>query len=228
MKGLLLIPLWLHSLIVCGQVNAHLEFVPQWQENPIPKEVFFSIGNTSDSLRISSLRVYLHTIQLEREGRVVWSSGKEHFLLDVFEKEPAEIVMATSELSKCDHISFVIGVDSMLQTTGAHSGALDPIHGMYWTWQSGYIGWKFEGEELSAGQSTAIQWHVGGYRAPYQTKRTARLKIGEVRGSIQCSIQIDQLLHDWRSIVPAEVMSPNDSAKLLADRFKTCFQIQQR
>jgi hypothetical protein len=45
---------------------------------------------------------------------------------------------------------------------------------------------------------------------------------------IQCSIQIDRLLHDWRSIVPAEVMSPNDSAKLLADRFQTCFQIKLR
>jgi hypothetical protein len=228
MKGLLLIPLWLHSLIVCGQVNAHLEFVPQWQESPIPKDVFFFIGNTSDSLRISSLRIYLHTIQLESEGRVVWSSGKEHCLVDVFEKDQAEIAMPKSELSKCDYISFVIGVDSTLQTTGAHSGALDPIHGMYWTWQSGYIGWKFEGEELSAGQSTAIQWHVGGFRAPYQTQRTVRLKIGEVGDSIQCSIQIDRLLHDWRSIVPAEVMSPNYYARLLADRFQTCFQIKLR
>jgi hypothetical protein len=205
-----------------------LEFVPQWQESPLPKDVFFFIGNTSDSLRISSLRIYLHTIQLESEGRVVWSSGKEHCLVDVFEKDQAEIAMPKSELAKCDYISFVIGVDSTLQTTGAHSGVLDPIHGMYWTWQSGYIGWKFEGEELSAGQSAAIQWHVGGFRAPYQTQRTVRLKIGEVGDSIQCSIQIDRLLHDWRSIVPAEVMSPNYYARLLADRFQTCFQIKLR
>jgi hypothetical protein len=225
MKPVFPILLYVISLNVFGQSFVSLNFIPMWQGTTISVDSVFSIVNSGDSLRVTALRFYVYNIQFESEGKVVWSSGDEHFLIDVFEKEGARIPAELFEQSKVDHLSFMIGVDSTLQTTGAHSGALDPIQGMYWSWQSGYINWKLEAEVFHAGQSNAIQWHVGGYRAPYQTQRTVRLKVMNDSDSIQCGLQLDTLLRDWRVIAPAEVMSPSDKAMVLSDRFQSCFQI---
>ena len=225
MKALLPILLCLISLKVFAQGLAGLTFIPMWQGKVISADSVFSIATSTDSLRISTLRFYVFNIQLESENRVVWSSGDEHFLIDVFEKDRTSILTKVPTKSTVDHLSFIIGVDSTLQTNGAHSGVLDPIHGMYWSWQSGYINWKLEAEVIHAGQSNAIQWHVGGYHAPYQTQRAVRLKLMNDADSIQCGLQLDTLLHDWRVIAPAEVMSPSDKAMELSDRFQSCFQI---
>ena len=225
MKAIFPILLYVISLNVFGQSFVSLNFIPMWQGNTVSADSVFSIGNSGDSLRISTLRFYVYNIQCESENRIVWSSGDEHFLIDVFEKDGTGILTKVPTKSTVDHLSFTIGVDSTLQTTGAHSGELAPIQGMYWSWQSGYINWKLETEIIHAGQSNAIQWHVGGYRAPYQTQRTVRLKVMDDADSIQCGVQLDTLLRDWRVIAPAEVMSPSDKAMVLSDRFKTCFQI---
>jgi hypothetical protein len=225
MKSVLPILLCFISLKVFAQGLAGLTFIPMWQGNTVCADSVFSIVNSGDSLRISALRFYVYNIQFESENRIVWSSGDEHFLIDVFEKDGTGILTKVPTKSTVDHLSFTIGVDSTLQTTGAHSGALDPIQGMYWSWQSGYINWKLEAEVVHAGQSNAIQWHVGGYRAPYETQRAVRLKVMNDSDSIQCGLQLDTLLRDWRVIAPAEVMSPSDKAMVLSDRFQSCFQI---
>jgi hypothetical protein len=211
-----------------SQSPIELQFIPTWKGVAIDEVPFCANFSETDSICLHVFRFYIHGIQFNSHGKRVWRSSSEHYLIDVEHDESMRLRFNLPDSISIDEVQFILGVDSVLQLNGAHSGVLDPIQGMYWTWQSGYIGWKFEGVELGAGQSTAIQWHVGGFRTPYQTQRTVRLKIGEVRDSKQCSIKIDWLLHDWRSIVPAEVMSPNDYARLLADRFQTCFQIQQR
>jgi hypothetical protein len=225
MKPVFPILLYVISLNVFGQSFVSLNFIPMWQGTTISVDSVFSIVNSGDSLRVTALRFYVYNIQLESENRVVWNSGEEHFLIDVFEKDGTSLPTKLPTKSTVDHLSFIIGVDSTLQTNGAHSGVLDPIHGMYWSWQSGYINWKLEAEVIHAGQSNAIQWHVGGYRAPYQTQRTVRLKVMDDADSIQCGLQLDSLLRDWRVIAPAEVMSPSDKAMVLSDRFQSCFHI---
>jgi hypothetical protein len=225
MKPVFPILLYVISLNVFGQSFVSLNFIPMWQGTTISVDSVFSIVNSGDSLRVTALRFYVYNIQLESENRVVWNSGEEHFLIDVFEKDGTSLPTKLPTKSTVDHLSFIIGVDSTLQTNGAHSGVLDPIHGMYWSWQSGYINWKLEAEVIHAGQSNAIQWHVGGYHAPYQTQRTVRLKVMDDADSIQCGLQLDSLLRDWRVIAPAEVMSPSDKAMVLSDRFQSCFHI---
>jgi hypothetical protein len=227
MKAVFLFLFVFFSLKVFGQGNACLTFIPRWKGKEIPVDSVFSIGSDGDSMRVSALRFYIYNIRFESENAAVWSSGNEHFLVDVFEESGASIPIKSSAQLKFDYLSFSIGVDSTLQTTGAQSGVLDPIHGMYWAWQSGYIAWKLEAELAHSAQSKKIQWHVGGFRAPYQAQRTVRLKLTEQLHPIKCGIQLDELLSEIERS-PAEVMSPNNTAMLLADRFQTCFKILPR
>ena len=56
-----------------------------------------------------------------------------------------------------------LGVDSVLNYNGVHEGALDPINGMYWTWQTGYINCKLEGNIICDSSRKSFEYHIGGY-----------------------------------------------------------------
>lgn len=70
----------------------------------------------------------------------------------------------------CNGIQFELGIDSADQNAGAQSGPLDPLMGMFWTWNSGYQSLKIEGySPLSEQPAHIVAYHIGGYRYPYST-----------------------------------------------------------
>ncbi len=61
------------------------------------------------------------------------------------------------------------GVDSLLQRGGVMDGDLDPVHGMYWTWQSGYIQFKLEGLLRDSAGERKLELHLGGFEGENKT-----------------------------------------------------------
>jgi hypothetical protein len=123
-----------------------------------------------------------------------------------------------------DELSFVVGVDSSLQVNGAHSGVLDAMEGMYWTWQSGYIHWKLEAEAKIGGNRKAITWHVGGYWQPFNTLRRVSLPVVSGRTHMKIGIDVFSLLAVKNSDIDYTIMSPSKHAMHLADQFQNAFQ----
>jgi hypothetical protein len=77
-----------------------------------------------------------------------------------------------------DEIQFSIGIDSLTNVSGAMGGDLDPVNGMYWSWQSGYINFKVEGNsEKSGAVHKDFQFHIGGYLKPFETLQTVILPL---------------------------------------------------
>ncbi len=72
---------------------------------------------------------------------------------------------------KLDKILFGFGVDSITQVSSIFKADLDPIHGMYWTWQSGYIQLKIECTALGSKlpENHAVQLHIGGFMSPHKS-----------------------------------------------------------
>ena len=63
---------------------------------------------------------------------------------------------------------------------GAIGGTLDPINGMYWAWNSGYVNFKIEGTStLSNARKNAFKFHLGGYQHPYNSYRAVLIKIDD-------------------------------------------------
>lgn len=60
-------------------------------------------------------------------------------------------------------IEFYLGVDSIHNHTGDQLADLDPINGMIWTWNTGYIFYKHEGNFISSvsGSSQPLVYHYG-------------------------------------------------------------------
>ncbi len=62
-------------------------------------------------------------------------------------------------------ISYLIGVDSTRNVSGAQTGALAETNGMFWEWNTGYIFLKLEGTSPQSGEADhVIQYHIGGFR----------------------------------------------------------------
>ncbi len=77
-------------------------------------------------------------------------------------------------------LSFTIGVDSLYNVSGVQTGDLDPVKGMFWTWNSGYIMAKLEGTSpVSSQPNNNFEFHIGGYKAGQNTVQKIILDLPE-------------------------------------------------
>lgn len=123
-------------------------------------------------------------------------------------------------------IYFMIGIDSLLNCSGAQDGALDPLYGMFWTWNSGYIMAKLEGiSPSSALPGHRIEFHIGGYRAPHMTQRMVTL---DLPAGSDITLVADAATW-FKGISFRQLpgfMTPGTAADRIADNYQHMFSIQ--
>ncbi len=87
----------------------------------------------------------------------------QYFLVNFDDSGSVELKLKAIP-STYNQIGFLLGVDSIRNVSGAQSGALDPAKGMFWTWNSGYIMAKLEGNSpLSNQTNNKFEYHIGGF-----------------------------------------------------------------
>jgi hypothetical protein len=97
------------------------------------------------------------------------NSSTTYHLIDFSDSASTSIELPVTA-GDCNGIRFQLGIDSIDQNRGAQTGALDPVKGMFWTWNSGYLSIKIEGYSPVSNQPAhVIAYHIGGYRYPYNT-----------------------------------------------------------
>jgi hypothetical protein len=102
-----------------------------------------------------------------------------YHLIDFADPSSTAVTMPVPE-GDYGEIRFQLGIDSADQTSGAKTGAQDPMKGMFWTWNSGYIAFKMEGRSPeSAEPAHTFSYHIGGYRSPYRIIRTLTLRLAD-------------------------------------------------
>jgi hypothetical protein len=126
---------------------------------------------------VNRFKYYLSNFQLKKKDGTEFRSS-ETFLVD--EDKPVSKQIHLKNISAGDYvsISFIIGVDSLHNCSGAQSGALDPVNGMFWTWNNGYIFLKLEGHSTASHSPGKIfEYHIGGYKPPSNCIRHVRLAL---------------------------------------------------
>ena len=139
-----------------------------------------------------------------------------------------------------NQLSFIIGVDSMHNVSGAQTGALDPINGMFWTWNTGYIFAKLEGRSpFSPALNQSVEYHIGGFRQGENAIRQVTLdfpgdQVLAFGDGKKTEIVIDVNLDQWFdgashiSIASTPVwMTPGGEALHIADNYATMFTIHE-
>jgi hypothetical protein len=121
------------------------------------------INANGDDYRVSVLKYYISNLQLySAEGKM--TAVPDSYIL-VNAADPSSLRQDVPGIPEGIYtgIGFTIGIDSTANYSGAKSGNLDPGKGMYWTWNSGYIFLKFEGESSrSTAKGGKISLHIGG------------------------------------------------------------------
>lgn len=219
--------LLLFFLLVAGRPSAPAQLVFAPVVDGVPMSLPHSLLDSSlnDSIEIDVLRFYIGPVELLQGGKLVYRLQRPYFLIDA--DAPASMQLALPAGMRYDSIRFGLGVDSLTSVSGVFSGDLDPVNGMYWTWQSGYINFKMEGSSQKMKTLNGrFQFHVGGYLPPFNTCRTLQVAAGK-DGRTVVQVDIPTLLKRINLAQTPVLMSPGEKAfgfaDMLAGVFKSAF-----
>jgi hypothetical protein len=117
---------------------------------------------------------------------------------------------------------------------GPQTGELDPMKGMFWTWNSGYIFAKLEGQsDSSHAPAHYFTYHIGGYKHIENAIRTVQLVIPKSSTNIH-KIVIDVDVLKWfnanhqLSIAHHPIChQPGKLATQFADNYSSMFSIAE-
>ena len=115
-------------------------------DSAVIKNADSTLIKNGDSIQLKSLKFYISNIELVNGDKVVWQQKNSFHLIDASKNESLQIPLKHQSNLNFTKIKFNLGIDSMVNVSGALGGDLDPTKGMYWTWQSGYINFKLEGK----------------------------------------------------------------------------------
>lgn len=157
----------------------------------------------SDQIKLTNMRFY---VALGNDSVV----ETEYQLIDMLEgKKTIEVK------SKAVPKFLYFGTDSLTNVASGFRGDLDPINGMYWTWNTGFINLKLEGE-IPDGE--IVEWHIGGYQVPYSTFVKFPLNAWDKKRKKNLTIDLEVLLKE-SSIVGTRIMRPGNDSKVIFDAF---------
>ena len=120
---------------------------------------------SNDSISITTFKAYITEIALKFDDGTTYSEPESYHLIDFTDEKSGIIVLPVPQEKSLAELSYSLGTDSLTNVSGVYDGDLDPIHGMYWAWNSGYINIKIEGTK----NGNDFAYHIGGYAAPYAT-----------------------------------------------------------
>ncbi len=183
---------------------------------------------------VTMFKYYVGNFRLKNiRGREYATKG--YFLINQEEKNSMQISIDNFPEGEYDTLIFTLGIDSMDNCSGAQSGALDPVNGMFWAWNTGYVFLKMEGKS-PASNSTArqLEFHIGGYKEPNNCIRVIRLplkhavKIGEKKNDIiKVQADVSHLFSAPNPVDFSKLSSVVDykNASTIADNYATMFKI---
>jgi len=172
------------------------------------------------SLSFSKVSVYLSNFCFYADGKRIHSAPEPQLVHLCNGRQMLAAIPVGA-----DAFSFALGIDSSIQVKGAMSGNLDPVHGFYWTWQSGYIHAKIEGLIAdSLGKTQELIWHIGGYQWPYNSIRNASRPLPQ--GNSILSLNLNAVLTEAPKREKLSVMLPGAAACKISDRIIYNFSIE--
>ncbi len=188
---------------------------------------------------VKTFKFYIHGVELRdsRTNSIVRLDKNEHYLINTTDAPGSFVILHVSP-SAYDGISFVVGVDSLRNTSGAQTGALDPAQGMFWTWSTGYIMAKLEGSSpVASTPNNVIEYHIGGFKGAESVLRRVSLKfppglLADVKQGSQSTVTISANINRWfsnsnsiRISQTPVAMTPGTLATQIADNYAGMFTV---
>jgi hypothetical protein len=190
----------------------------------------------AEQYSLTKFKYYISNVSVNNIGNS--SAEKESYHL-IDESKPASLSFSYSGLLDLySALNFTIGVDSLRNVSGAQTGALDPLNDMFWTWNTGYIMAKMEGNSpQSAVVNNKVEYHIGGFSGANNVLKKLSLtlpagkalnvregKVSEI--IIECDIdKWWQIPNDIKITADPVCTTPGALAKKIADNYSKMFTI---
>ncbi len=158
------------------------------------------INDNGDTFVVKELKYYLSNFKLIGDGNDNYTIPESYALVDEL-KTANTFTYQGIPAGKYKSLELTIGVDSTRNVSGAQSGDLDPMLGMFWDWNTGYIMAKIEGFSSSiptANQSLSI--HIGGYHGDFNATRKVTINLSQtliVGDKTNSSITLNADINKW-------------------------------
>lgn len=204
-----------------SQDNGSIRFVPVFHGERI--ELNKKYLHNEQWFQFENLRFYISDLRISAENYNWIDSTKIH-LMDLADSTSLHI---KHSINSPNSISFNIGIDSSTNVSGILDGDLDPIKGMYWAWNSGYINFKLEGKSsLSANPDNSFEFHLGGYLQPFPTIQLVEIPLNSKDQNIVIEIEISTFLQKADLSSKNSLMIPGKEAMELSKILPLLFKIQ--
>lgn len=182
-------------------------------------------SHSEGTIKFKTLKFYLSDLKILDRGEIIFIDPVKFHLVDLEDNNSLSIPFPAGKSSQYSTISFTLGVDSITNVSGIYGGDLDPIHGMYWTWQSGYINFKLEGSHSTfQSESKDFEFHLGGYQYPFNAMQEISLatKGGQIN---EIKLDLLEFMNDVDLAQRNHIMSPCSEAVRLSKILSKCFHV---
>ena len=194
------------------------------------------VNELGQSYTVTNFKYYISNIKLTGTDGKTYCKNEGYYIIK--QDDPGTWIAELDDVPSASYssISFMIGVDSLHNCSGAQSGVLDPINGMFWTWNTGYIFMKLEGKSpASKSPGHIFEYHIGGYKEPTNFIRTASLTFSkepmrinpDKATSIYIKTDVSKILNGHDQIDFSKMSSVTDfhNSDKIADNYKNMFSI---
>ena len=176
-------------------------------------------------INIELFKLYVSNIEFIYKDGSSFKEKSSFHLIDFANSKDCEIFISDNK-REIKQLSFDIGIDSATNYQGAKGGDLDPLKGMYWTWQSGYINFKIEGSSpLCSSSKKKFAFHIGGFQYPFNAIQHIVLDENSA-SEITVEIKLDDFFKSVQLEQSTNVMSPGRKAMFIAETFKNAFLLK--
>jgi hypothetical protein len=210
-------------------VNVHPAF---GKEDLILSDKMYVTAN-GDSIHVDVFKFYLSSLCLN--GSKTFCEKESYHLIDAEDPKTLSILIKNIPNGDYENLSFALGVDSLKNTQGVLTGDLDPIKGMYWAWNTGYIAAKLEGtSKVCKTLHNAFEFHIGGYLPPFSSFRTGTLPVTIKVNSNTAVLDIFADVAEWfvgPQIIDLSktnsIVIPDKRSAMMADNYSDMIKLKK-
>ncbi len=211
--------------IAFGQSKQQLQIAINYRDVPLQLGKNYALPQ-GDSVQFSMLRFYLSSIVFYQNDTAVWSEKNSFHLVNYVDNQSLALNFDMPQNLQFNRVKCNLGIDSLTNEAGVLGGDLDPLKGMYWAWQSGYINAKIEGKSKQCPtRKNEFQFHLGGYLAPFYAMQQLDFKLPKTSSSLTLRLDLALFLEKIDLQKQHNIMSPSAEAVKLATRLAACFQM---
>ncbi len=205
-----------YSLNCYGQ----LSIIPTWNKKPLELQHVY-LNQNNDSISFSTLKIYFSDFRFKDKisGRI--TSIDTLIFYDLADSSTHSFFNDLN-LSNYESVAFTLGLDISKNVSGELENAYDPLLGMYWAWNTGYINLKIMGESSAVPtNSHEFEFHLGGYRFPFATAQTIQVDLNDQ----YIYFDLEKLFSESINLTKNHhIMLPCKDAFLISQGLSACFK----